>query len=151
MNWIFPCVHLGCGVVRTFCQLFRSCIKLGTHLMARSVFFISGVVYPTPLLVEREVYLFLCSSFLCNLKASWIIKPVIFQACKCFQHVALSFPESAHSPAARKTLVCQNHSFEMVIFFFGLGIFEVLILIQEGVCFSQTPTFKVMVGILLRA
>lgn len=50
---------------------------------------ISKVSYPVPSLGEVEFYLFL--SVWCSLKASWIIKPVIFQACKCVQCVAHIF------------------------------------------------------------
>lgn len=61
---------------------------------------ISKVSYHVTSLGEVEFYLFL--SVLCDLKASWIIKPAIFQAWKCVQCVAPHFL-SQHMDWSEKT------------------------------------------------
>lgn len=130
------------------CQLFRSFKKLNLPLIAGSHFFISEVPNPTTLFWKGR---FICfyGFFFCNLKASWIIKPVIFQACKCFQHVAL-FPESAHSVASWKTSVSRNHlrcwHFSLGLLYLGCSFGRK----KKSMYFSQSPTLKVMAEILLR-
>lgn len=106
MKQIFPLIHLGCGVG----SVFVNCLGVSQSwidLWLQALFF-SFQKYLTLPRNFGKGGLFVFMYFFCNLKASWIIKPVIFQACKCFQHVAL-FPESAHTVASWRTSVSPNH------------------------------------------
>lgn len=106
MKQIFPLIHLGCGVG----SVFVNCLGVSQSwidLWLQALFF-SFQKYLTLPRYFGKGGLFVFMYFFCNLKASWIIKPVIFQACKCFQHVAL-FPESAHTVASWRTSVSPNH------------------------------------------